>query len=70
MSVAEKIAQDLQALPESAQTEVLDFVEFLKTKAGTKQDADWSAFSLGQALRGMETEPSPYSEADLKEVFV
>jgi len=69
MSVAERIAEDLQTLPESAQAEVLDFVEFLKTRTRTAEDAEWSAFSLAQAMRGMEDEPSPYSESDLKEAF-
>ena len=69
MSVAERIAADLQVLPESAQAEVLDFVEFLKAKTRTAEDADWSALSLAQAMRGMEDEPSLYSESDLKEIF-
>ena len=69
MSIAEKIVEDLRVLPKSTQAEVLDFVEFLKTKAATGEDANWSAFSLGQAMRGLEDEPSLYSEQDLKEVF-
>jgi hypothetical protein len=69
VSVTERITNDLKTLPESAQAEVLDFVEFLKNKTRTAEDADWSAFSLAQAMRGMEAEPSLYSESDLKEVF-
>ena len=69
MSVADEIVEDLRVLPESTQAEVLDFVRFLKSKATTGEDADWSAFSLGQAMRGLEDEPSLYSEQDLKEVF-
>jgi hypothetical protein len=69
MSILEKITRDLKVLPESAQVEVLDFVEFLKSKAATREDADWSAFSLGEAMRGLEDEPIAYSEQDLKEVF-
>ena len=69
MSVAEKVARDLQGLPESLQAEVLDFVEFLKTRSQNEERADWSAFSLHQAMRGMENEPQLYSEDDLKERF-
>ncbi len=69
MSVTEKIAHDLQTLPAAAQAEVLDFVEFLKSKTAPAEDADWSAFSLTQAMRGLETEPDLYSETDLKERF-
>ena len=67
------IAQHLDALPEAAQREVLDFVEFLelKTRCGAVRapDASWSAFSLDSAMRGMEDEPSPYAVTDIKESF-
>jgi hypothetical protein len=53
-------------LPESKKAEVLDFVEYLKTKA---EDKDWSIFSLSSAMRGMEDEDSPYSLGDLQESF-
>ncbi len=69
MSIAEKITQDLQTLPQSVQVEVLDFVEFLKSKAVAGEKADWSEFSLTQAMRGMESEPSQYSEQDIRETF-
>jgi hypothetical protein len=69
MSIVEKVARNLQVLPESAQIEVLDFVEFLTSKAEIREDADWSEFSLGEAVRGLEDEPIQYSEQDLKEVF-
>jgi hypothetical protein len=69
MSVAERIAEDLRTLPESAQSEVLDFVEFLKARTRAQEDADWSSFSLAQAMRGMEGEPDLYSDKDLKETF-
>jgi hypothetical protein len=69
MTVADKIVQNLQDLPESAQAEVLDFVEFLKSKHGSAEDAEWSALSIMQALRGMDSEPNLYSEQDLKETF-
>ena len=67
------IAKHLDSLPEAAQQEVLDFVEFLelKTRCGTgrTQDASWAAFSLDSAMRGMEDEPSPYTVTDIKESF-
>jgi hypothetical protein len=68
MTVMDKIMQHIQSLPESLQTEVLDFVEYLETKKG-KNEADWTAFSLSSAMRGMEGEPPLYSAQDLKESF-
>ena len=73
MTTAQVIAKHIEALPETVQREVLDFVEFLESrkKHGTVREggAAWSAFSLASALRGMEDEPSLYSKADLKESF-
>lgn len=66
MTIAEKIVKHVQSLPESLQAEVLDFVEYLETK---KDKSEWSAFSLSNAMRGMENENSPYSLNDLKERF-
>ena len=71
MTTAQAIAQHLETLPETARREVLDFVEFLKsrTAAGSvrESDASWSAFSLASAMRGMEDEPRPYTATDVKE---
>ena len=73
MTVAQRILQHLRSLPESKQAQVLDFVEYLEGKARARdreqEDADWSAFSLSEAIRGMESEDHPYSTSDLKEVF-
>ena len=73
MTIREAVLQHLQALPESAQAEVLDFVEFLEMKVGIGgngcEQADWSGLSLSQAMRGMENEPSLYTISDLKEIF-
>ena len=33
------------------------------------EEADWSAFSLAEAMRGLQGEPSPYSADDIKEPF-
>ena len=70
MTVAELIAQHLRRLPESVQAEVLDLVRDLaSTPRGADQDAEWSAYSLSSAMRGMADEPSLYSLDDLREVF-
>jgi hypothetical protein len=66
MSLEDKIIKEIQDLSESKKAEVLDFVEYLKTKA---EDRDWSVFSLSSAMRGMEDEDSPYSLGDLRESF-
>ena len=63
MSLEDKIIKEIQDLPESRKAEVLDFVEYLKTKVG---DKDWSIFSLSSAMRGMANEDSPYSLGDLQ----
>jgi hypothetical protein len=64
MSLEEKIIKQVHELPESKQSEVLDFVEYLRTKTDEK---DWSAFTLSSAMRGMEDEESLYTLDDLKE---
>lgn len=69
MSTAEKIAENIKVLPEPARIEVLDFIQFLVHRRLADENADWSALSVHQAMRGMEDEPDIYSEADLKEVF-
>ncbi len=66
MSLEDKIIKEIQDLPESKKAEVLDFVEYIKTKTEGK---DWSVFSLSSAMRGMEDEDSPYSLGDLQESF-
>lgn len=67
MTLSEKISHEVQALPEAIQQEVLDFVEFLKARRAHAEDEAWSAFSLTQAMRGMDDEPDLYSTADLNE---
>jgi len=73
VTTAQAITQHLRSLPDSAQREVLDFVEFLETRqkgrTGRGDDIAWSEFSLASAMRGMEDEEAPYSLADLKESF-
>lgn len=73
MTVSQKIADHVRDLPEPEQIEVLDFIEYLETKARLRRSRDeakgWSALSLKSAMRGMEEEPSDYSMDDLKETF-
>lgn len=72
MSVTEKIYQHLQKLPQRHRVEVLDFVEYLESKAKREtiiqDDLTWSDISLSLAMRGMEDEDAPnYTTVDLKE---
>jgi hypothetical protein len=69
MNLEEKIIQHVLELPESEKAEVLDFIEYLRAKAGQKERRDWGNFSLSSAMRGMEDEESPYSLGDLSESF-
>jgi hypothetical protein len=69
MGLEEKILQNVNDLPETEKAEVLDFIEYLKTKAVKKKRKDWSDFSLSSAMRGMEEEPALYSIEDLQESF-
>lgn len=74
MIIAEKIQQSLQRLPLSSQAEVLDFIEYLLSKAERNiprhESELWSNLSLTLAMRGMENEEiPPYTTADLKVSF-
>jgi len=73
MTLSEKILQHVQSLPESLQVEVLDYVEYLESKADRSKtgegEQDWSTLSLSYAMRGMENESSPYIISDLKERY-
>jgi hypothetical protein len=70
MDIVERIIEELKTIPESSQAEVLDFVEYLKSKKGRKEeDSEWSEFSLDSAMRGIEEESSPYGIKDIKEKF-
>ena len=66
MSLEEKIIEQVHKLPDYKKAEVLDFVEYLRSKT---EEKDWSEISLSSAMRGMENEESLYSLADLKESF-
>lgn len=70
MKIMEKIIENLKSLPESAQTEVLGFVEYLKVKESREDDGyKWGQFSLDSAMRGIAEEPSLYTTQDIKENF-
>ena len=70
MTTLDKIVENLKTMPESAQTEVLDFVEYLKSKKSRKEeDSEWAQFSLDSAMRGIKEEPSSYGIEDIKEKF-
>lgn len=70
MDIVERIIEELKSIPESDQSEVLDFVEYLKSKKSRKEeDSRWAQFSLDSAMRGIEEEPSPYGIEDIKERF-
>ena len=69
MTVTEQIIEHVRGLPETIQTEILDFIEFLETKTekSGREKSEWFDFSLSQAMRDMESESSPYSLTDVKE---
>ena len=74
MILTEKIQQYIQKLPTSFQSEVLDYVEYLLSKAehetNRREEKAWSGLSLALAMRGMEKEDNPtYTTSDLKVVF-
>lgn len=62
MDIVQRILEEVKSMPESDKTEVLDFVEYLKSKKVRKdEESEWSRFSLDSAIRGIEEEPSLYS---------
>lgn len=64
MTLEERIINSIHDLPEAKKAEVLDFVEYLRSK---KEEREWSALSLSSAMRGIAEESAPYSLSDLKE---
>jgi hypothetical protein len=62
MTTSELIYQKVQQLPKSKQAEILEYVEFLGSRQsdeGEMSSHDWTAFSLSNAMRGMEYEEDP-----------
>ncbi len=75
MKTIDKLNERIRRLPEPSQREVLDFVEFLLMKKNQREDGmkneEWSAFSLQQALKGMEADETvEYTISDLKEKYL
>ncbi len=66
MILQEKILLSLRQLPEDAQQELLDFLEYLLLKKRHSEDEAWRELSLSAAMRGMENEEPLYSFDDLK----
>ncbi len=67
-NIIHAIIHHLESLPESARYEVLDYIEFLKSRRKKEEENDrWSEFSLASAMRGMEDEESIYSSEDIIE---
>jgi hypothetical protein len=74
MSLTDMIEQYVEKLPPSFQSEVLDYVKYLLTKADQEsmrnEDKDFSNLSLSLAMRGMEKDNDPiYAASDLKATF-
>ena len=69
MSTAERIIQELAELRPERQSEVLDFIEFMKEKEKKKEENLFFESSLSSAMRGMEDEDATYFEADITEKF-
>jgi hypothetical protein len=69
MSIEEKIIQYIHELPEHEKAELLDFINYLKTKGERRGMKEWAEFSLSSAMQGMDDEDTPYSLDDLKESF-
>ena len=59
----------LHAYPDLEPADIRAALHYAAEAVGpsAQEDTGWSVFSLCQAMRGMEDEPSPYSADDLKE---
>ena len=66
MTTTERIVHHLQTLSETRRLEVLDFVEFIKSRS-REENAVWSELSLASAMRGMEGEAILYTLEDIEE---
>jgi hypothetical protein len=70
MTTLEKIFENLKTMPESAQAEVLDYIEYLKSKEEHSGEGyNWGDFSLASAMREITEEQSSYGVEDIKEKF-
>lgn len=66
MSTAEQIIHEIATLRPEKQSEVLEFVEFLKEKEKRSAENAFRGASLASAMPGMEDEDSLYSELDVE----
>lgn len=72
-----ELLKTVQSLPREKQAEVFDFVAFLAMRCGVSAEAlathaewteaEFSEFSMQQAMRGMENDAVIYGLEDLKE---
>jgi hypothetical protein len=71
MGLGDRIQEHVERLPVSLQAEVLDFVEYLMSKAESSDECKaWTDLSLSHAMRCMEEEETPtYTMADLRILF-
>jgi hypothetical protein len=69
MSTAEQIIHEIAGLRPEKQSEVLEFVEFLKEKEKKHEETAFKDASLAAAMRGMGDEDCLYSESDIIEKF-
>ena len=67
MSTAEQIIHEIATLRPEKQSEVLEFVEFIKEKEKKNEENTLRKVSLTSAMRGMEEEESLYTESDVVE---
>jgi hypothetical protein len=67
MSTAEQIIHEIAFLRPEKQSEVLEYVEFMKDKERKAEENSLREASLSSAMRGMEEEYSLYSESDIIE---
>ncbi len=67
MSTAEQIIHEIASLRPEQQSEVLEFVEFLKEREKRNEENALREASLASAMRGMEEEESLYTESDVIE---
>ena len=64
-----ELLQTIEQLPPDLQRELLDFARFLLERARRQGEREWAAFSLTQAMQGMEDEEALYTLDDLRVSF-
>ena len=69
MSLAEKIIEKVERLPQEKQAEILDFVDYLHKKHEKQNKQAFHSLSLASAMDGLEEDGIHYSIEDLKENF-